>query len=75
MKNLVKNNVSQIVLEYLDFSNKTATVEISEWGNFEGFTIALDTLSGIQCFSITHDDWNAIQMAMSAMGVTEPREE
>lgn len=72
--NLTEVKVNQITFGYNDLSGKHATVEVSEWGNYEGYTIAIDTSSGIQCFSLTHDDWNALQMVMNAMSVSEYKE-
>lgn len=70
---IVKTQVEQIVLEYQEFSGKTGTVEITQWNNYAGHTISLDTGISNIAFSLTHEGWDAIVLAMASLRVIEPK--
>ncbi len=70
---IVKTQVEQIVLEYQEFSGKTGIVEITQWNNYAGHTISLDTGISNIAFSLTHEGWDAIVLAMASLRVIEPK--
>ena len=68
--NIFKSKVEQVFLSYKDFNGKdNATIQISAWANCEGHVIEMDRNGQNICFSLTHGDWAALQMAMNATDV------
>lgn len=70
--NISKSKVDQLTLGYKEFGGGDGVIEITAWGNFEGHTIAIDRKDANICFSLTHADWDALVLAMSAMSVDSP---
>lgn len=74
--NITKTKVDQVLLQYTEFGgDKNATIEVTAWGGCEGHTISIDRRGLNVSLSLTHDDWDALVMAMSAMSVDSPTNE
>lgn len=43
-------------------------MEVTEWSNGEGFDIAIDRKRGSEKFSLTHGEWELLQVLMNWKG-------
>jgi len=54
--------------EYCMHSGDHDYIEVAEWGNGEGFDIMIDRRSGVERFSLSHGEWELLQVLVNWRG-------
>ena len=64
---ITSGKTNQVLVGYKDIGGKDKIIEVTDWLNGDGCTV---TIGDDIAFSITHDDWNALQLAMISTSVS-----
>ena len=65
------NNRRAVFAELKDYcmhSGDHDYMEVTEWSNGEGYDILIDRKSGIERFSLSHGEWELLQVLMNWRG-------
>lgn len=54
--------------DYCMHSGDHDYMEVTEWSNGEGYDIIIDRKRGIERFSLTHGEWELLQVLMNWRG-------
>ena len=50
---------------YCHLSGDNDYMEVTEWTNGEGYDIVIDRKSGVEKFSLTHGEWQLLQVLIN----------
>ena len=71
MSKIEVNNRRAVFAELKDYcmhSGDHDYMEVTEWSNGEGYDIIIDRKRGIERFSLTHGEWELLQVLMNWRG-------